>query len=58
MKEILSERLVTVFPRQGRYAHDPANLARYLAADVSVDHIGDLLEPDFESRLGAILETT
>lgn len=57
MKEVLGERLVTVFPRQGHYAHDPANLARYPAADMSVDHIGDLLEPDFESRLSAILET-
>ena len=58
MKEILGERLVSVFPRQGHYAHDPANLARYPAADISVDRIGDLLEPDFESRLGTILETS
>ena len=53
MKAILGERLVTVFPRQGHYAHDPANLARYPAADVSVDNIGDLLELDFASRLVA-----
>ena len=51
MKEVLGARLVTVFPRQGHYAHDPANLSRYPAADISVDHIGDLLEIDFASRL-------
>ena len=49
MKEVLGARLVTVFPRQGHYAHDPANLARYPAADVSVDNIGDLLELDASS---------
>ena len=58
MKEILGERLVTVFPRQGHYAHDPANIARYPAADVSVDRIGDLLELDLASRLGVIQETS
>ncbi|MEJ8815278.1 HAD family hydrolase [Variovorax ureilyticus] len=58
MKGILGGRLVTVFPRQGHYARDPANLARYPAADISVDHIGDLLEPDFESQLRAIQEMT
>ncbi len=46
MKDILGPRLVTVFPRQGHYALDPANLARYPAADVSIDRIGDLLVRD------------
>ena len=45
-------RLVTVFPRQGHYANDPANLARYPAADVSVERIGDLLELDPAAWLG------
>jgi FMN phosphatase YigB (HAD superfamily) len=58
IKEILHERLVTVFARQGHYAHDPANIARYPAADVSVDRIGDLLQLDLVSRLGAIQETS
>ena len=55
MKLTLGERLVTVFARQGHYAHDahdPANIARYRAADVSVDNIGDLLELDPSSWLG------
>src|ERR1039457_3866372 len=47
MKQVLGKRLVPVFPRQGHYARDPANIARYPAADVSVERIGDLLElPD------------
>ena len=58
MKEVLGERLVTVFPRQGHYANDPANLARYPAADLSVEHIGDLLELDLASRLGALQENS
>ena len=57
MKVALGERLVTVFPRQGHYAHDPANVARYRAADVSVDNIGDLLELDPASWLGVSQET-
>jgi FMN phosphatase YigB (HAD superfamily) len=44
------KRVTTVFPRQGHYAHDPEILARYPAADITVDRIGDLLgvalEPD------------
>jgi FMN phosphatase YigB (HAD superfamily) len=46
MKEILGDRLVTVFPRQGHYALDPANLARYPRADIGIARIGDLLHVD------------
>ena len=53
MKEVLGERLATVFPRQGHYAHDPANTAAYPAADLTVERIGDLLEFDTEKLLGA-----
>ncbi len=42
MKEILRERLTTVFPRQGHYAFDQANIAAYPPADISIDHIGEL----------------
>ena len=49
MKQVLGARLLTVFPRQGHYAHNPANLARYPAADVCVDRIGDLLDLDLSS---------
>ena len=52
MKQILQERLVTVFPRQGHYALD-ADIGRYPAADVSVERVGDLLELEPASWLDA-----
>jgi hypothetical protein len=58
MKEVLGERLVTVFPRQGHYALDPANIGRYAAADIGIERIGDLLELDLASRLGAYQESS
>jgi hypothetical protein len=46
MKAVWGDRLVTVFPRQGHYALDPANAGRYRRPDVTVDRIGDLLGVD------------
>ena len=46
MKKIMQHRLTTVFPRQGHYAHDPAVIAAYPPADLSVERIGDLLDVD------------
>lgn len=47
MKEILRDRLTTVFPRQGHYAFDPHILAAYPPADLAIARIGDLLDYDF-----------
>ena len=52
MKAAMQERLTTVFPRQGHYAMDPANVADYPAADISLPSIGDLLDVDPRSLLG------
>ena len=49
MKAVWGERLVTVFPRQGHYALDPENVARYAAADCTIGAIGDLLALDIEA---------
>jgi FMN phosphatase YigB (HAD superfamily) len=57
MKAVLGSRLVTVFPRQGHYALDPANAGRYPAPDVSLERIGDLLEVDLEPLLSAVPES-
>ena len=46
-KAAWGERVTTVFPRQGHYAHDPEILRRYPPADITVDRIGDLLNVDF-----------
>jgi hypothetical protein len=39
-------RVTTVFPRQGHYALDPAETAKYPPPDVTVERIGDLLNYD------------
>jgi FMN phosphatase YigB (HAD superfamily) len=49
MKKIWGARLTTVFPRQGRYALDPKNSAIYAPADITVEHIGDLINHDFSN---------
>jgi len=43
IKKAWGNRVTTVFPKQGHYANDPSNLAAYPSADISVDHIGELL---------------
>jgi FMN phosphatase YigB (HAD superfamily) len=42
VKRVWGRRLTTVFPRQGHYAHDPQVLARYPAADITIEGIADL----------------
>jgi FMN phosphatase YigB (HAD superfamily) len=44
VKQIWGSKVTTVFPRQGHYAYDPEVLAKYPAADLSIDTIADLLE--------------
>jgi FMN phosphatase YigB (HAD superfamily) len=53
VKQAWGPRVTTVFVRQGHYAHDPEILASYPPADLSVDRIGDLLEYDMPTLLGA-----
>lgn len=53
VKRIWGPRVTTVFPRQGHYAHDPEALAMYPPADVTIDHIGDLLRYDLPALLSA-----
>jgi FMN phosphatase YigB (HAD superfamily) len=52
MKARLGDRLITVFPRQGHYAHDPKNHALYPAADVTIERIGALADIDLSSLIG------
>ena len=47
IKSAWQDRVTTVMPRQGHYAHDPRLLAAHPPADVTVDHIADLLRHDF-----------
>lgn len=53
VKTAWRERVTTVFPRQGSYAHDPAILATCPPADVTIERIGDLLQHDLAGLLAA-----
>jgi FMN phosphatase YigB (HAD superfamily) len=53
VKAVWGRRVTTVFPRQGHYALDPENVEKYPRADVSIERIGDLLDCDRETLLGA-----
>lgn len=44
VKKVWGKRVTTVFPRQGRYAHDPKVLNAFPPADLTVDAIGELLD--------------
>ncbi len=52
IKEQWGERLTTVFPRQGHYAHAP-DVERFPAPDVTIDRIGDLTTYDMPALLDA-----
>lgn len=52
MKAVWKDRLTTVFPRQGHYAHDPDAVNAYPPADLTVERIGELLNYDLPALLG------
>ena len=43
VKKIWGERVTTVFPKQGHYAHDPQALAKYPTANIALARIADLM---------------
>src|SRR5580698_400272 len=47
------DRVTTVFPRQGHYAHDTVANAGFAPADVTIERIGDLLNYDARDLFGA-----
>src|SRR5258706_2079550 len=46
VKHFWGERVTTVLPRQGIYAHDPQVVGAFQPADVTIERIGDLLDCD------------
>jgi hypothetical protein len=52
VKQAWGDRVTTIFPQQGHYAHDPMMLATYRRADVNVQRIGDLLTYDLSVSRG------
>jgi FMN phosphatase YigB (HAD superfamily) len=53
MKKVWGNRLTTVFPRQGHYALDPESTVKNPPADLTVERIGDLVQFDLDTLLGA-----
>jgi FMN phosphatase YigB (HAD superfamily) len=53
VKQHWGSKVTSIFPRQGRYAHDVGANAAYPAADLSIDAIGDL--PGYD--IGTMLES-
>jgi FMN phosphatase YigB (HAD superfamily) len=53
MKKLWGGKLTTVFPRQGHYALDSNEVARYPAADLTIEHIGELVDQDLGGRAAA-----
>ena len=51
MKKTWQARLTTIFPRQGHYARDPGIIAACPAADITIEHIGDLVNLDVATLL-------
>ena len=53
LKKVMQNRLTTVFPRQGHYALDAANVAAYPNADFSIERVGELVDFDIRALLGS-----
>jgi FMN phosphatase YigB (HAD superfamily) len=51
IKAVWGDRLTTVFPRQGHYAFDTQEIAKYSPPDITVERIGDLLAYDLPAFL-------
>jgi hypothetical protein len=51
VKKVLGDRVTTVLPRQGQYAHDTKVVAACPPADLTVEHIGNLLDYDLPALL-------
>jgi len=51
-KKIWGERLTTVFPRQGHYAHDP-KVESYPQPDITIERIAELRDFDLDALLRA-----
>jgi FMN phosphatase YigB (HAD superfamily) len=52
VKRVWGARVTTVFPRQGHYAHDPAEVAKYRPGDITIEAIGDLVRHDLATLTG------
>src|SRR5262245_24588582 len=47
------KRVTTVFPRQGHYAHDVEEIAKYPSPDVTIERIGELVDWELPALIEA-----
>jgi FMN phosphatase YigB (HAD superfamily) len=57
VKRAWGDCVTTVFPRQGKFAHDPAVIEANPAADVTMERIGDLLAVELPALLGSVMQS-
>ena len=53
IKKFWGPRVTTVFPRQGHYALNAAEIAKYPRPDITIERIGELLDYSFEEMRAA-----
>jgi len=53
IKKQWGRRVTTIFPRQGHYAHDTAEVERYPKPDITIERIGELQNYSLEQILAA-----
>jgi len=53
VKKVWGARVTTVFPRQGHYAHDATEVAKYATPDLTVERVGDLADVELSRLLAA-----
>lgn len=53
IKEVWGAKVTTVFPRQGHYAFDEKEIAKYPPADIIIERIGDLINFGAEQLIKA-----
>ena len=53
IKQHWGTRVTTVFPRQGHYALDAAQVAKYPKPDITIERIGELEKYSLEELLAA-----
>ncbi|MGC2246210.1 MAG: HAD family hydrolase [Terriglobales bacterium] len=53
IKQHWGARVTTIFPRQGHYAHDAAQVAKYPKPDITTERIGELQNYSLEQMLAA-----
>jgi hypothetical protein len=49
VKQVWGTRVTTVFPRQGHYALDQDEVAKYPAPDVTIERVGALVDYDLKA---------